>query len=173
MTVQRFRSRRRCHRPVSNAENPTDALNPPFTAFGESTRASAPNARQFVRLGFGDRFGAQAPVSAQAPGRAASFFRAVEGRPDEGASPARKNKEPRRSGARGGTSFGVFGPPWGRGSRGGSRLALIRTISHPPRRGCDGHHILCDCGLTRRRSRSPPFPRLLASARYASSAILT
>jgi len=112
--------------------NSTDALNPPFTALGESTRAFAPNARQFVRLGFGDRFGAQAPISAQAPSRAASFFRAVEGRPDRGRFAASENKEPRRSGARGGTSFGVFGPPWGRGSRGGSHFALIRTISHPP-----------------------------------------
>jgi hypothetical protein len=147
MTVHRFRSSSPCRRPGRNAANSTDALNPPFTALGESTRASAPNARQFVRLGFGDRFGAQAPVSAQAPGRAASFFRAVERKPRCGRLAASENKEPRRSGAGGGTSFGVFGPPWGRGSRGGSRFALIRTISHRPRRGCDGHHILCDCRL--------------------------
>jgi hypothetical protein len=84
------------------------------------------------------------PVSSEA---------AREGRPVGGASPPRKNKEPRRSGAGGGTSFGVFGPPWGRGSRGGSRFALIRTISHRPRRGCDGHHILCDCRLPARGRR--------------------
>ena len=129
-----------------NAANSTDALNPPFTALGETTRVPAPNARQFARLGFGERFRAQALVSAQAPSRAASFFRAVEGSPDPGASLARKIKGPAEAGLEG-DFFGVFGLPWGRGSRGGSRFALIRTISHRPRRGCDGHHILCDCRL--------------------------
>jgi hypothetical protein len=81
--------------------NCSDALNPPFTALGESTRAFAPNARQFVRLGFGDRFGAQAPVSAQAPGRAASFFRAVEGASMRALRRLGKQRTPPKRGWRG------------------------------------------------------------------------
>jgi hypothetical protein len=41
---------------------------------------------------------------------------------------------------------------------------LIRTISHRPRRGCDGNHILCDCGppaRARRYPRRPPSPATL------------
>src|SRR5205807_9076172 len=87
-----------------NATNSADALNGPFTGLGETPRASAANARQFARVGFGERFRAQALISAQAPSRAASFFRAVEGSPDTGASPGPENKGPRRSGAGGGTS---------------------------------------------------------------------
>src|SRR5262245_65526359 len=64
--------------------------------------ASAANARQFVRLGFGDRFRAQALVSAQAPGRAASFFRVVEETRSRAIRRRGKVKSPAEAGLEGG-----------------------------------------------------------------------
>jgi len=119
--------------PACNAANSTDALNWPFTALGETTRASAANARQFARLGFGERFRAQALISAQAPSRAASFFRAVEGSPDPGASLARKIKGPAEAGLEGGllrrirTTLGT-GESWGQPLR----LDQDHLTSPPP-----------------------------------------
>jgi hypothetical protein len=119
--------------PACNAANSTDALNWPFTALGETTRASAANARQFARLGFGERFRAQALISAQAPSRAASFFRAVEGSPDTGASLARKIKGPAEAGLEGGllrrirTTLGT-GESWGQPLR----LDQDHLTSPPP-----------------------------------------
>ena len=64
-----------------------------------------------------------------------------------------KQRTPPKRGWRGGLPSAYSDHPGDGGVVGGSRFALIRTMSHAPRQGCDGHHILCDCRLCGRGRR--------------------